>query len=129
MSDCKDCVKGHCDRWDHLVGKEDGVEKPPLIIPYDPVAIALAAMDDSEVQCSPIILMSDEAVRCACGGTFVYNAGRMRCNLCEAPFAFNGTTTVSAESEVGLSLDEVLRRRRRRVAPRWVPSEADVKVS
>lgn len=113
---CKGCVKGYCDRWDHLV---------ELVRSQRTQATTVVTGD-------AILMSDDEVERCACGGVFApEKGGRMICGCCGAPQPLASTST--AEGEVCRTLREhLVERRRRKVTPdsgEWTPSDDDVKVT
>ena len=100
-TDCKDCVNGHCDRWDHLVLRV----RPPHIA---------ATAADTEVKL------------CSCGGVFMFAENRLKCGLC----GFFEPTNTDPEIGMTLNEVLLMRRKKASTkAAEWRPSDDDVKVT
>ncbi len=135
MSECMDCCKGHCDRWDHLLEtvnhQANGLDERVLLHPNE-IVLTIKVLYGV-----PVIGVGvgDEVPRCACGGMFhpiPAGDGTMLCDCCGAAWDFgdgpNSKSGPSPDEEVGRTLTEVLLARRRVGRTDWRPSEDDVKV-
>ncbi len=128
VSDCVDCGKGHCDRWDHLM---------IAVMTHHCVRCADRTACDAN-GCRGVwttVTVGDEVPRCACGGMFhpaPSGDGTMLCDCCGAAwdYEFGGPKSLAnvPENEVGRTLTEVLLARRR-PSTTWSPTDDDVKVT
>ena len=121
---CKDCVKGHCDRWEHLFE----------VVRFKPLSLNASLGKWRWFQVGAvqgILSRTVEAIdRCDCGGVFdPAKDGKSFCGCCGAPQHF--ATATMPEDEVGRTLREHLLLIRRRTAsePARKQTDDDVKVT